>query len=101
MIKDKSFSFQNNNDNKNEKNLISDCLILGVGILPPSNVNSSVAFKDRNYIHDFYSNGGTNNLITKIKSLNYKKNNITLIFIGNKAGLLETMQEIENLNQKY
>ena len=37
------------------KNLISDCLILGVGILPPSNVNSSVAFKDKNYIHDFYS----------------------------------------------
>ena len=68
--------------------------------MPPSNVNSSVAFKDRNYIHDFYSSGGTNNLITKLKSLNYKKNNITLIFIGNKAGLLETMQEIENLNQK-
>ena len=100
LIKDKSFSIQKNYNNKNEKNLISDCLILGVGILPPSNINSNIAFEDKNYIHDFYSSGGTNNLIIKLKNLNYKKNNIRLIFIGNKAGLLETMQEIENLNQK-
>ena len=100
LIKDKSFLIKKNYNNKNEKNIISDYLILGVGILPPSNVDSNIAFKDKNYIHDFYSSGGTNNLITKLKSFNYKKNNITLIFIGNKAGLLETMQEIENLNQK-
>ena len=99
LIKDKNF-FNKNYNNKNEKKLTSDYLILGVGILPPSNINSNFVFKDKNYIHDFYSNGGTNNLITKIKSLNYKKSNITLIFIGNKAGLLETMQEIENLNKK-
>ena len=37
-------------------------------------------------------------MISKLKNL--KQNNITLIFIGNKAGLLETMQEIENLSKK-
>ena len=100
LIKDESFSIPKNFNSKNEKYLTGDCLILGVGILPPSNVNSNTAFKDKNYIHDFYSSGGTNNLITKLKNFNYKKNNITLIFIGNKAGLLETVQEIENLNKK-
>lgn len=100
LIKDKSFLIKKKYNNKSKKNLISDSLILGLGILPPSNVNSNIAFKDKNYIHDFYSSGGTNNLITKLKNFNYKKNNITLIFIGNKAGLLETMQEIENLNQQ-
>ena len=100
LLKDKSFLVKKNDNNRSEKNLISDYLILGVGILPPSNVNSNITFKDKNYIHDFYSSGGTNNLIKKLKSFNYKKNNITLIFIGNKAGLLETMQEIENLNKK-
>ena len=100
LIKDKSFLIKKNYNNKSKKNIISDSLILGLGILPPSNINSNIAFKDKNYIHDFYSSGGTNNLITKLKNFNYKKNNITLIFIGNKAGLLETMQEIENLNQQ-
>lgn len=99
LIKKKSFLIKNYSYKK-EKNLIGDCLILGVGILPPSNVNSNIAFEDKNYIHDFYSSGGTKNLITKLKSLNNKQNNITLIFIGNKAGLLETVQEVENLNQK-
>ena len=100
LIKDKSFLNKKDYVSKNEKNLTSDYLILGVGILPPSNINPNNAFKDKNYIHDFYSSGGTNNLMTKLKSFNNKKNNITLIFIGNKAGLLETMQEIENLNHK-
>ena len=59
-----------------------------------------ILFLDKNYIHDFYASGSTKNLINKLKSFSNKRDSIKLIFIGNKAGLLETMQEIENLSQK-
>ena len=100
FIKDRSILFKKNKNKRAVKDIMSDYLILGMGILPPSNINTNNTFKSKNYIHDFYSSGGTKNLISKLKNLNAKKNKITLIFIGNKAGLLETMQEIENLSQK-
>ena len=100
LIKNKPFLIDKRYNKGTEKKLICDYLILGVGILPPSNINSNFIFKDKNYIHDFYASGGTKNLINKLKSFSNKRDSIKLIFIGNKAGLLETMQEIENLSQK-
>ena len=84
LIKNKSFLKKKNLNGEKKRKLICDYLILGVGILPPSYINSNIVFKDKNYIHDFYASGGTKNLISKLKNL--KQNNITLIFIGNKAG---------------
>ena len=52
-----------------------------------SNKNSS-----KNYIWDFYSEGGTNNLLKKIRLLKRKRKKILLTFIGNKAGLETTLQ---------
>ena len=60
-------------------------------------INETNINKNLNYIWDFYSTGGTNNLIKKINVISKFKKNISIIFIGNKAGLLETMQEIEKL----
>ena len=100
FIKDKFLPHKKSYNNKFQKDFICDYIILGMGILPPSNINSNIAFEHKNYIHDFYSSGGTRYLLSKLKSFKTKKNNINLIFIGNKAGLLETVQEIENLNQK-
>ncbi len=90
---------------KNKKTLSRKCLkcnsiIFGVGILPPSNVNLNSNFKNENYIHDFYSSGGTNNLINRLKNFKYRQKKTNIIFIGNKAGLLETMQQIENLDKR-
>ncbi len=100
----KNFKFITNvAKQKKTKFLKCSKLVLGYGILPPSNVNFKKSFLDRNYIHDFYAEGGTNyllNKINKITDLNRKQKKIVIIFIGNKAGLLETMQEFENLGKK-
>ena len=89
--------------NKKERKLDflkSSRIILGLGILPPANINFKKSFSNTNYIHDFYASGGTKNLINKLDKINSNQKKINLVFIGSKAGLLETMQEIENLNNK-
>ena len=95
---------------KNENNLIlhskekkeikiikSKKLIIGTGIIPPKKITEKVIDRNSNYIRDLYSSGGTNNLIKKIGKVSNIKKNLKIIFIGNKAGLLETMQEIEKI----
>jgi len=72
-------------------------IIIGTGVVPPQMIDEKVMYKNSNYIWNFYSSGGTNNLIKKIDFISKIKNNIRIIFIGNKAGLLETMEEIEKL----
>ncbi len=90
----------NNKNNKKLNYLKSNKIILGLGILPPTNINFKKSFSNINYVHDFYACGGTNNLMKKLREKNLNQKKIKLIFIGSKAGLLETMQEIENLNNK-
>ena len=48
--------------------------------------------KNENYIWDFYSEGGTQNLINKLNKIRNKKKLLNLVFIGNKAGLLEAIK---------
>ena len=96
------YSDKNNIILKNYKldkpNIIkSKRLVIGSGITPPKKISETTLHKNPNYIWDFYSNGGTNNLIKKINIISKFKKNIKLVFIGNKAGLLETMQEIEKI----
>ncbi len=79
---------------KNSSSFITRNIILGNGILPPKIINNN-SIRNSNYIWDFYSEGGTLNLINKIKKIRNKKI-INIVFIGNKAGLLETMPELEN-----
>tara|TARA_B110000003_G_scaffold276186_1_gene321382 strand:+ start:13172 stop:14716 length:1545 start_codon:yes stop_codon:yes gene_type:complete len=75
-------------------------IVIGTGIVPPKKIKEIKTYKNSNYIWDFYSTGGTNNLIKKINKIYKIKKDINIIFIGNKAGLLETMQEIEKLITK-
>ncbi len=75
-------------------------IVLGNGLLPPKTINETKKFINKNYIWDFYTEGGTLNLIKKIKKIKKNKKKIKLIFIGNKAGLLETMPELENFISK-
>ena len=75
-------------------------IVIGTGIVPPKKIKEIMIYKNYNYIWDFYSTGGTNNLIKKINKILKVKKIINIIFIGNKAGLLETMQEIEKLIKK-
>lgn len=75
-------------------------LVISNGILPPSKIPTKNNSKNKNYIWDFYTEGGTENLINKIKILSKNKKKIVLVFIGNKAGLLETMQSLEKIIKK-
>ncbi len=82
---------------KNIDVIKSKNIVIGTGIVPPKKIKEITIYKNSNYIWDFYSTGGTNNLIKKINMISQVKRIINIIFIGNKAGLLETMQEIEKL----
>lgn len=82
---------------KNFDQIKSKKLIVGTGLIPPKQIKETIVHKNSNYIWDFYSSGGTNNLLKKINIISKIKNKISIIFIGNKAGLLEAMQEIEKL----
>ena len=85
-------------DNFKSTNIIkSKKIVIGTGVIPPKKIKEITIYKNSNYIWDFYSTGGTNNLIKKINTISKVKKVINVIFIGNKAGLLETMQEIEKL----
>ena len=86
------------NYNLNKSNIIkSKRLIIGSGIIPPKKIIKKKLHNNSNYIWDFYSDGGTSNLIKKINIISRLKKNIKVVFIGNKAGLLEPIQEIEKI----
>ena len=85
------------NKNNNIKVIKSKKLIIGTGVVPPKMIDEKKIKNNPNYIWDFYSSGGTNNLIRKINTISKVKKKIKIVFIGNKAGLLETIQEIERL----
>ena len=72
-------------------------IIIGNGLLPPKKIEFSNKNSSKNYIWDFYSEGGTNNLLKKIRLLKRKRKKILLTFIGNKAGLLETTLQMKRL----
>ncbi len=82
--------------NKITKSINTKKIILGLGLLPPKKIKTNFN-KHKNYIWDFYSEGGTQNLERKIVKLKKEKKKINLIFIGNKAGLLETMQRLDEM----
>ncbi len=79
------------------KKISSKYVVIGNGVLPPEKIPYSGNIKKNNYIWDFYAEGGTSNLVKKIHKINKIKKKIILTFIGNKAGLLETVQQIERL----
>ena len=86
MLKEKYIKFLNT------KKLLSR-----LGLLPPKKIEFSNKNSSKNYIWDFYSEGGTNNLLKKIRLLKRKRKKILLTFIGNKAGLLETTLQMKRL----
>ncbi len=98
IIKNNNLTFKK----KIEKisNLSSIKAIIGNGILPPKHINKEKNTKNDNYIWDFYSEGGTHNLINKLKKIKKNKKLIKIVFIGNKAGLLEAIPKLEKIINK-
>ncbi len=72
-------------------------IIIGIGLVPPKKIKVITKSNNTNYIFDFYNSGGVNNLVKKIIKVSNIKPKIKLTFIGNKAGLLEAVQQIEKL----
>tara|TARA_B100001248_G_C27378552_1_gene455667 strand:- start:237 stop:1781 length:1545 start_codon:yes stop_codon:yes gene_type:complete len=83
--------------NKKTQLIKSKKIIIGNGLLPPKKIKSFNKQSNSNYIWDFYAEGGTNNLSKKIKRIEKYKKKIIITFIGNKAGLLETMLHLKYL----
>lgn len=80
------------NGKNNFKSIEAKKIVLGIGIVSPNQSNFR-NINNKNYIGDFYAEGGTDLLIRKLKKI--KKKKISVIFIGNKAGLLECMQKLQ------
>ena len=83
--------------NKDKDFIKSKKIVIGTGVTPPKKINEYSFARNTNYIWDFYTEGGTNNLLKRILRIKKYKKKIKIVFIGNKAGLLETMLEIERL----
>ena len=96
-IVEKKNSFDIIKSKKKNNYIESKKIIIGNGLLPPKKINFLNKKLNNNYIWDFYSEGGTNNLLKKIENIKKEKNKIFITFIGNKAGLLETMLHIKYL----
>jgi len=82
---------------KKKLTLFTKNILIGNGLLPPQRIREINFSKNNNYIWDFYSEGGTQNLLSKLNSKLKINRIIKILFIGNKAGLLETMPEIRSL----
>ena len=98
IINNGNLSFSNMK--KKITSISSSKVIIGNGILPPKHIYEIKNTNNDNYIWDFYSEGGTNNLINKLRKLEKNKKLIKLVFIGNKAGLLEAIPKLENIITK-
>ena len=93
-------SFKLKKITKKSSFILTENIIVGNGLLPPKRIKQEISTNNKNYIWDFYSEGGTHNLLKKIKKKLLFENSIKILFIGNKAGLLETMPELEILAKK-
>jgi hypothetical protein len=78
-LNNEKFSLKNN-DKQNLKIIKSKKLIIGTGVVPPKKINEIIVNKNSNYIWDFYSSGGTNNLLRKINTIS-KIKKIYVLFL--------------------
>ncbi len=99
FFKDKKIIFKKNDIKF--KSFKSENIIIGTGVLPPQEIKTEKKILNKDYIKDFYGSRGTLNLINKINSKLRSKKKIKIIFIGNKAGLLEAMPELQKLTIHY
>ncbi len=83
-----------------DKSIIAKNITLGLGVTPPDKLIEKKNINN-NYIWDFYSEGGTSYLVNKIENMVKAKKNLSLCFIGSKAGFLESLQEIYKAKIKY
>lgn len=92
-----------NNNLKKINNLYSLNCTISLGLNPPKKYYFKRTFDNNNYIWDFYSEGSTKHLIKLINSYIKKNKNkkiIKIYFIGFKAGLLESLPELNQLIKK-
>jgi len=88
------------NEENNQRYFEALNCTIGIGLNPPRKYTDENLNDIKNYIWDFYAEGSTNNLINLIKK-NKEKNNfkkkLKVFFIGYKAGLLESLPELNEL----
>ena len=71
---EEDYNFIKINKKKRKYNsLKADKILIGNGLLPPKKIKINNKFSDNNYIWDFYSEGGTQNLLKKIREVLKKK----------------------------
>ena len=67
---------------------------------PNNPYNEKEVLKDKNFIKDLYSGGGTKQLISLINSKIKERKKIVLHFLRSKAGFLECLPELRGMISK-
>ena len=97
---DKQITFRTEKINQNIKFVKAKNILISLGISEPKqNVNKKIS-SDKYYIHDLYVSGGTKKLINLIDEKKLKKKNVSIHFLGAKAGFLESLPELYFYSKK-
>ena len=74
--------------------------MISLGIPEPRQSISKKILSDKFYIHDLYVSGGTKKLIKLINKKKLQKKNVSIHFLGSKAGFLEALPELYFFSKK-
>lgn len=80
--------------NQNIKSIYANNILISIGIPEPKQSISKTILSDKYYIHDLYVSGGTKKLINLIDKKKLNKKNVSVHFLGAKAGFLESLPEL-------
>ncbi|OUV60974.1 MAG: hypothetical protein CBC82_07505 [Cellvibrionales bacterium TMED122] len=87
-------------DGQNIEYINAKNILISLGIPEPRQSISKKILSDKFYIHDLYVSGGTKKLIKLINKKKLQKKNVSIHFLGSKAGFLEALPELYFFSKK-
>lgn len=93
-------NFMNKINSQNIEYIFTKNILISLGIPEPRPSVNKKILSDKYYIHDLYVSGGTKKLIKLINDKKSQKKNVSIHFLGSKAGFLESLPELYFYSKK-